>query len=520
MAKEMNKVELLKASMNPLDVMKEVYAEAEQGIAMPLDHIDLLKWYGMYPHRKLADGEHDGFFMKRIKLIGGIVTAKQLKVLADIGEKYANGYVDFTTRQNIQLHYIKLKDMPQIISLLDSVGLTSKLASGDGPRPISSCAAAGLDTDEIYDATELIRAADAYFIEHADEFSNLPRKYKLGISGCGHHCMKHEIQDVSLVAFKDGDTVAFDLLIGGGLSRSKAIAQRAERKVTPDQVLDVVKRCGELFRENGNRDNRNKARIRHLLADWGIEKFIEELESRLGYTLAKQGEEPVITKYSERHHLGIHKEKRDGFAYLGCTTRSGRVQAKGLQTIYTLVQKYKAEGIRLTPEQNFIFYGVPIGSVEDLREDLDIHGFTSFPSVFESKLKSCTGLNFCKFALTETKNFSERLTTALEKLFPDFSESISIAVSGCAHGCSHPMISDIGLIGCKVEQNGAKVEGYELFVGGMIDGASQSHFAESTGIKVVAGDVTAELKLILEDYLASDYTNLNSYLRAEKVLKS
>ncbi|MDN5105976.1 nitrite/sulfite reductase, partial [Aliarcobacter butzleri] len=315
MEKELSALEQLKASRNPLRVIDDVYKEANEGIPLKDEYIGLLKWYGMYPHVNSDGTEDKKYFMKRIKLVDTKMNLEQLRVMSEIGQKYAQGLVDFTTRQNVQFHYIQIKDIPAIFDLLGSVNLTSRMASGDGPRPIMTCPVSGVDEGEIYDVRALVKEVDNYFDKNDDRFCNFPRKYKIGISGCKCHCASHEIQDVAFTAFKkENGEVAFDLTIGGGLSKSKQIATRASRYVKPEQVLDVAVACAEIFRDNGNRSNRNKARVRHLLNDWGIEKFVDEIEKVIGYKLEVGEKEPKVASFENRNHFGINKEKTKGYS--------------------------------------------------------------------------------------------------------------------------------------------------------------------------------------------------------------
>lgn len=498
----LSKVEALKAERDPLEVINDIYKEAQEGVKMAPEHIDLLKWYGMYPHANSKD-EDAAYFMKRIKLVDSSMTQEQLGVMADITERFAQNYADFTVRQNVQFHYIQIKDLPEIFELLKSVGLTSKLASGDGPRPIVTCPVSGLEKDYIYDVVPFVKELDKYFDRHSAEFSNLPRKYKVGISGCKCHCMGHEIQDVGLTAFKRGSGTFFDLSIGGGLGKSKQIASRAKRYVRPEQIKDVCIKIAEIFREHGNRENRGKARVRHLLNDWGMEKFVQELESRLGYKLKDGADEPKLTPFEKREHFGVHESIKDGYSYIGCATDRGRVNG-GMKKLYALVKKYDAEGVRLTTTQNFIVYGVKNSVAQSMAIELTEAGFSTNPSRFEARTQSCTGLNFCKFAISETKDFSSTLIKHLEKKFPDFKDDIIISVSGCPNGCSHPQISHIGLQGCKAKNAaGERVQGFELSLGGTLHGESNSSFAQKAGLKLAAEEVTGFVENLVAEFLAT-----------------
>jgi sulfite reductase (ferredoxin) len=505
MAKELSALEQLKASRNPLRVIDDIYKEANEGIPLKDEYIGLLKWYGMYPHVN-ADGTEDKkYFMKRIKLIDTSMNLEQLKVMAKIGLDYAQGLVDFTTRQNVQFHYIQIKDMPEIFKLLESVGLTSRMASGDGPRPIMTCPVSGIDNNEIFDASELVRSVDAYFDKNEDRFCNFPRKYKIGISGCGCHCAAHEIQDVAFTAFKnERGEVLFDLTIGGGLSKSKQIATRANRYVKPEQVQDVAVACAEIFRDNGNRDNRNKARVRHLLNDWGIEKFVAEIEKVIGYSLEEGLVEPKIASYENRNHFGINKAKQEGYSFVGFATNSGRVAGSDFQAMYDICNKYNAGGMTLTATQNFVIYGVKDEVVQNLADEIAALGYPYKPTPFRARLQSCTGKEFCKFGITETKEFAKKALIELEEKFPEFTENVTIAISGCGNGCSQPQIADIGFVGGMIRVDGQRVEGYEVLLGGNLEGANKSRLSRKVGVKVAATELVSYVGQLINDYKADN----------------
>jgi sulfite reductase (ferredoxin) len=501
MAKELSALEQLKASRNPLRVIDDIYKEAKEGIPLSSDYIGLLKWYGMYPHVNSDGLEDKKYFMKRIKLVDTKMNLEQLEVMAKIGSDYAQGLVDFTTRQNVQFHFIQIKDMPAIFDLLESVGLTSRMASGDGPRPIMTCPVSGIDAEEIIDAAQFVKQVDTYFDENEDRFCNFPRKYKIGISGCKCHCAAHEIQDVAFTAFKnDAGEVLFDLTIGGGLSKSKQIATRANRYVKPEQVQDVAVACAELFRDNGNRDNRNKARVRHLLNDWGIEKFVAEIERVIGYSLQEGLVEPKIASFENRNHFGINKSKQAGFSYVGFATNSGRVAGNDFQAMYDICKKYDALGLSLTATQNFIVYGVKDEVVQALADEFAALGYPYKPTPFRARLQSCTGKEFCKFGITETKEFAKKVLIELEEKLPEFTEDVTISISGCGNGCSQPQISDIGFVGAMIRHEGQRIEGYEVLLGGNLEGTSKSRIARKTGVKIPANAIVSYVEQLINDY--------------------
>lgn len=497
---QLSELEILKASRNPLRVIDDIYKEALEGIPLKEEYIGLLKWYGMYPHINKDGLEDKKYFMKRIKLVDARMNLEQLRVMSEIGIKYAKGLVDFTTRQNVQFHYILIKDLPSIFDMLNSVGLTSRMASGDGPRPIMTCPVSGLDKDEIYNVQELLKSVDTYFDKNDERFCNFPRKFKMGISGCGHHCANHEIQDVAFTAFKNTDgEVLFDLSIGGGLSKSKQIATRAKKYVKAEQVLDVSVACAELFRDNGNRDSRSKARVRHLLNDWGIEKFVDEIEKILGYRLLDGEAEPIITSFENRNHFGINKQKEEGLSYVGFATNSGRVLGVDFVKFYEICKKYNAGGIALTATQNFVVYDVKDDVVENLANEFESLGYPYKPTAFRARLQSCTGKEFCKFGVTETKEYAKDIVLELEERLKDFNEDVAISFSGCTHGCSQPHIADIGLIGCLMRYEGERVEGYEILLGGNLQGVN-SKLSQKIGVKVPSNKVVDYIVSLVEDY--------------------
>jgi len=502
---ELSAVEQLKASRNPLRVVEDMFKEAQEGIPLSDDYIGLLKWYGMYPHINAEGLEDKKYFMKRIKIVDAKMNTEQLAVLAKIGQEYAQGLVDFTDRQNIQYHFIEIKDIPAIFELLDSVGLTSRMASGDGPRPIMTSPVGGIDADEIIDASVIATEIDTYFDENEDRFCNFPRKYKIGVSGCSKHAAAHEIQDIAFTAFKEGDEVLFDLTVAGGLSKSKQIAYRANRYVKPEQVKDVAVVCAEIFRDNGNRANRNKARVRHLVNDWGVEKFVEEIETRLGYSLQEGTVEPTITPFDKRDQFGIQKAKQEGESFIGFATNSGRVAGEDFVKMSEICTKYNVGGMALTSTQNFIIYGVKDEDAQALADEIDALGYPYAPSPFRARLQSCTGSQFCKFGITETKEYAKVVVEQLEEKNPNFDEYVMIAISGCGNGCSQPQISDIGFVGTKVrDEEGNRVEGYDVLLGGHLEGSAKSRIARKAGVKVEASKVVDFVTDLIAKYKADN----------------
>ena len=267
-----------------------------------------------------------------------------------------------------------------------------------------------------------------------------------------------------------------------------------------DQVRDVAMACAEIFRDNGNRENRNKARVRHLLNEWGMEKFVDEIEKNIGYKLHEGLSEPKIESYENRNHFGINKAKQEGYSYVGFATNSGRVAGEDFIHMYNICKKYNAGGITLTGTQNFIVYGVKDDVVQNLADEFDALGYPYKPTPFRARLQSCTGKEFCKFGITETKEFAKKVLIQLEEKFPTFEENVTISISGCGNGCSQPHIADIGFVGGMIRYEGQRVEGYDVFLGGNLEGETKSRLSVKIGDKVPATGLVSYVESLINEY--------------------
>src|SRR5438067_2005221 len=341
-----------------------------------IDAADLrgrFRWWGLYTQRRpgidggktaILEPEEldDEYFMLRVRIPGGQLTNEQLRTIATISTEFARDSADVTDRQNIQLHWIRIEDVPEIWRRLEAVGLSTTEACGDTPRNMLGCPLAGVDADEILDATPVLRRVNA-MVEGNPEFSNLPRKYKTAISGCPVYCIHHEINDISFVGVRHPDgRVGFDVWAGGGLSTSPMFAQRLGAFVEPDDVDEVWAGITKVFREYGYRKSRNRARLKFLIADWGIEKFREVLEKEfLGHALEDGVEPPAPV--GERDHIGVRRQG-DGRHYVGFALRSGRTSGAELTTIADLAECYGSGDVSLTVEQKVV-----IRDVEDAQVD-------------------------------------------------------------------------------------------------------------------------------------------------------
>jgi sulfite reductase (ferredoxin) len=354
----------------------DIYAKQGFDSIDPADLRGRFRWYGLYTQRRpgidggktaILEPEEldDRYFMLRVRIDGGQLSAAQLRVISDISVKYARGTADVTDRQNIQLHWIEIESVPAIWEALEGVGLSTTEACGDTPRVIMGCPLAGLDSDELIDATpEIAAIAEAYIGD--PELSNLPRKFKSSISGCAAQCTHHEINDVAFAAVRHPETgeIGYDLWVGGGLSTNPMIAKRLGAFVRAGQVPEVWKAVCEVFRDYGYRRLRHRARIKFLIADWGAEKFREILEKEyLGYALP-DGPAPVNVDSFMRDHVGVHRQ-RDGLSYVGFAPRVGRLNGELLASIAALAERYGSGRVRTTAEQKMVILDVPDASVPE-----------------------------------------------------------------------------------------------------------------------------------------------------------
>ena len=506
----LNKNEENKKNDDGLNVRRriiDIYSKAGFDSIDPADLRGRFRWYGLYTQRRpgidggktaiLEDEElDDRYFMLRVRIDGGQLTGPQLRTIAEISTAYARGTADITDRQNIQLHWVRIEDVPAIWEKLEAVGLHTTEACGDTPRVIIGCPLAGIAADEVIDATPQIREIRDRYIG-SPEFSNLPRKFKSALSGCSAHCTVHEINDVAFVGTVDenGD-VGYQTFVGGGLSTNPKFAKSLGVFVKPEQVHEVWKGVTSIFRDYGYRRLRHRARLKFLVEDWGVEKFREVLEKEyLGYALP-DGPEPAAPR-PERDHVGIHRQK-DGRYYVGFAPKVGRVDGRLLGVIADLAERYGSGRTATTVEQKMVILDVPEENTEPLAEALAEHDLLVRPSVFRRQTMACTGIEYCKLAIVETKQRAMDLIDELEKRLPDFDQPLSINVNGCPNACARIQVADIGLKGqLVVDENGEQVEGYQIHLGGQV-GAS---FGKKVrGLKTTSAGLTDYIERVVRRY--------------------
>ena len=506
----LNKNEESKKNDDGLNVRQriiDIYSRYGFDSIDPADLRGRFRWYGLYTQRKPGiDGGKtavlepedldDRYFMLRIRIDGGQLDGDQLRVIGDVSRRFARGTADITDRQNIQLHWVRIEDVPAIWEALESVGLSTTEACGDTPRVMLGCPVAGIDAGEIIDATAEIRqTAGRYLGDPA--FSNLPRKYKTAMSGCSAQCTVHEINDVAFVGVLGPDgQPGYDLWVGGGLSTNPKIGVRLGAFVRPGQVAEVWAGVTSVFRDYGYRRLRHRARLKFLIADWGAARFREILEQEyLGYALP-DGPPPGQPRAGRRDHVGVHPQ-RDGRYYVGFAPRVGRLSGGQLGQIADLAARYGSGRVRTTAEQKMIILDVPGDRTADLSAELSEHGLQVTPSVFRRHTMACTGIEFCKLAIVETKQRASDLIDEMERRLPDFPVPVTINVNGCPNSCARIQTADIGLKGSLVtDADGRQVEGFQIHLGGALNGGDGS--ASGFGRKVRGLKTTAEQ---LPDYV-------------------
>lgn len=510
----LNPNEVFKAADDGLNVRGRIIdTYSKEGFASipPEDLRGRMRWWGLYTQRRpgIPGGKtaslppeelDDEFFMLRVRSDGGALTSEQARVIAGISTEFARDTADISDRQNIQLHWIRIEDVPQIWKRLEAVGLSSTEACGDTPRVVLGSPVAGVAADEIIDATpaidEIVRRAVGN-----PAYSNLPRKFKSAISGSPRQDVAHEINDVSFIGSVHPEHgPGFDAWVGGGLSTNPKLAVRLGAWVPLAEVPDVWEGILAIFRDYGYRRMRTKARLKYLVADWGPERFRQVLEQEyLGRQLL-DGPEPPRPAPGARDHVGIHPQ-RDGRCYVGAAPTVGRISGTILAQVADLAEQYGSGRIRLTPYQKLVILDVAAEHTAALSEALADLGLRTAPSAFRQSAMACTGIEYCKLAISETKARTAALVEELERRLPGFDEPIAIHVNGCPNSCARFQVADIGLKGVLVPGGDTPVEGFQVHLGGSL--GERTAFGSSLRGHRLAGEELADyVERVLRNYRA------------------
>jgi sulfite reductase (ferredoxin) len=495
--------------LNVRDRIVNRYAHLGFDSIDPTDLRGRFRWWGLYTQRRpgigggrtgaLEDAEiEDPYFMMRVRIPGGQLEADQLRAIAEVSKEYGRDLADVTDRQNVQFHWITIQDIPAIWDRLEEVGLSSQQACGDVPRNILGCPVAGLDAAEIVDASAVLRAAEEVATSRPD-LTNLPRKFKTAISGCSTYCTAHEVNDISFVGVLGPDgRPGYDLWVGGGLSTNPMLAQRLGAFVPAEQVPEVWAGVAGLFRDYGYRRLRSRARLKFLVADWGAERFREVLEREYlgGVGALADGPAPPPPGSGSRDHIGVHRQ-RDGLYYVGVAPHTGRSSGTQLWQVADLAEAYGSGRVRTTIEQKLLILDVPERAVPELVAELEAVDLTANPSVFRRGTMACTGIEFCKLAIVETKGRARDLYTELARRLPDFDSPISINVNGCPNSCARFQLADIGLKGSIVDGE----EGFQVHLGGSL-GTDPGFGRKLRGLKVTSAGLTDYVEQLLRNFQA------------------
>ena len=508
----LNDNERFKADDNGLNVrqrIEETYSK-EGFDSIPADDLrGRMRWWGLYTQRKpgIPGGKtgslppeelDDKYFMLRVRSDGGQLSSEQARVIAGISSDFARDTADISDRQNIQLHWIAIEDVPEIWRRLESVGLGTTEACGDTPRVILGSPVAGIAADEIIDGTPAMREIIRRYVGDP-QYANLPRKFKSAITGSPKQDVVHEINDVAFVGVEHPEHgPGFDVWVGGGLSTVPKLGQRLGAWVPSEEVADVWEGIIGIFRDYGYRRLRNKARLKFLVADWGPEKFRAVLEDEYLKRPLLDGPPPP-EPVAGREHVGVHAQK-DGRYYVGAAPVVGRISGPVLARIADLADEYGTGRIRLTAHQKFVILDVEDEQTQALAEALGELGLSTSPSVFRRSTMACTGIEYCKLAIVETKGRAGELISDLESRRPDWELPLSINVNGCPNSCARFQVADIGLKGMlATDADGNQVEGFQVHLGGLLgplDG--ESEFGRTVrGLKLPAEELSDYVDTLL-----------------------
>jgi sulfite reductase (ferredoxin) len=526
------RVERFKREKNAWECMDEIRGFARNGFdSIPPEWIGTyFRTWGVYTQGDGGgalsgpggQGKAVPYFMVRIRIPNGILTSNQARAIAALTEKHARGIADITVRQNIQLHWVTVESLPEIFDTLHRFGLSTTGACGDVARNIVGCPVAGVDKDEIVDASPLVHEATRFFLGNAD-FYNLPRKFKINITGCRAWCSYPEINDVGFTATvrkrRTGNEVGFSLRVAGGLSTEPHLAKRLNAFVTWDQVLPALKGVAEIFRDSDVlRKSRESARLKYLFLKhgWTADSFLAELQQRVGlrFDPAEPEDAPVDVL---RDHVGIHEQRQSGKYYVGASVLRGRLTAAQLHSVAEISEKLGEGQVRTTAMQNLLIPNVGKENVGAVADRLALAGLPAHGSTFQRGTIACTGTEFCKLAITETKGFARWLTEELDQRLPGFDQQLKLHITGCPNSCGQHWIADIGIEGKKLKVNGKLADAYYFCVGGGV-GKHQA-VARPVGYRCLATDVPDAIERLLNQFETFRFPseNLREFLTRHEI---
>jgi sulfite reductase (ferredoxin) len=493
------RAERLKREKNPWEAFEEIRAFAREGRASVLPEWAefYFKWWGIYTQGDGAGvtggtggmGKATEYFMMRIGIPNGIATAQQLRAIGTLARDHARNLADITTRQAIQLHWLTVDSLPTAVESLDAVGLSPRGACGDVVRNVTGCPLAGLDGEELIDASPLARAV-AREVNGNSEFYNLPRKFKITVTGCPVWCSYPEINDIALTAVRrdpkssDGE-IGYSVRVGGGLSADPHLGVKLDAFVREDQGL---------------RESRDRARLKHLFLreSWTAERFLTELKTKLSFDLAPAVEDAMPDDVF-RDHVGVRAQKQPGLYSVGATVLNGRMSGEQLLAIATLAERYAGAEVRTTVMQNFVLPNVPRANLEIVLRELSALGLTVEATNFWRGAVACTGTEFCKLAITENKGFARWLVEEMEGRLPGFDQQLQLHVTGCPNSCGQHWIADVGLEGKKIKHEGQLADAWSFALGGAL--GVHAGLARTVNYRCLSEEVPDALERLFRTYL-------------------
>ncbi|MFL5990478.1 MAG: nitrite/sulfite reductase, partial [Rubrobacteraceae bacterium] len=470
----LNKVEKIKLERHPLEVRQAIidtYSKDLSAMDEVPGEVERLKWVGIYPQKQGGDA-----FMLRIKVPGGFLRPPQARVIGKVAADFARGpianphfgnnFLDLTTRQDVQMHWIKMGDVPEIWRRLEEAGITTVQACGDSARNVLCCPVSGLGGEEAIDAYPVAQAISNYFTGNR-EYANLPRKFKMSVTGCLEDCAQAEINDIGMLPARLGDgTLGFNVRVGGGLSDGPRMASDIDVFVRPEDAVELTRGIAQVFGELGDRENRWTCRMRYLVQELGPEGFREELEKRVSIPLIPAGED--LTRRYRGDHVGVHPQKEEGLYYVGLNVPVGRMSGEQFEEAGRLAEEYGSE-VRLATDQNLIITGVPEERLDDLLAEPLLKRYSPNPGAFERGVVACTGSEFCRFGIVETKVRALEWAREMDGRVGDLGqEAIRMHFSGCSASCAQPQIGDVGFRGETAKKDNFLVEGVDIGLGGSL----------------------------------------------------
>lgn len=493
----LNTNEHWKLEKDGLEILKEIPEIAAMEYAsLDKSDIERLKWAGIYAQRP-----KNGRFLVRVKLSSGAMTAEQARVIAGISRDFGADSIQITIRQCIQVHNLTQKDFPEVLRRLDAAGLTSVEGCGDVPRNILGNPLMGIDPEELFDTTDIVKEAAEALIGNP-EFSNLPRKYKISISANPRDTGFARINDIAFVPAvrrRQGEVQnGFHVYVGGGLSSNPMLAEKLSFFIRPEETLSVIRAVALIFRDYGYRESRTHCRLKFLVQDWGKEKLEKTIESYTGPLL--RGGREYLHRWNYGRFHGFHRQKQEGLYYAGLNVPMGHMEAADLAALADLADRYGDGTMRTTNSQCVILANIPERNLASLREEPLLEKFRPDPGYFEGYAAACTGNRYCSFAPVDSKAVLGRLIASLEASFPEMDVPFRVNVTGCVHSCAHPQLADIGFTGGKMRWKDAVTDGYAVWIGGTL--GRNAHFGYQLDGRVPEERLEAFTKSVVSLYLA------------------